>query len=135
MSKLWERLAAHFTKREDQLRELRQSALRKTGAGKSKVKQRQTQRDRIFRLLQSRAGQWIPSYELAAIALQYGARVLELRRIGHTIENKAQHVNGQVHGAFRLVPSNGQAKLFDAAPEARPRTREHWLEAQPQRSL
>ncbi len=81
------------------------------------MKQRQTQRDRILRLLQSRAGQWIPSYELAAIALQYGARVLELRRIGHNIENKARHVNGQVHGAFRLVLPKEQGKLFDERQE------------------
>lgn len=81
------------------------------------MKQRQTQRDRIFRLLQSRAGQWVPSYELAAIALQYGARVLELRRIGHNIENKARHVNGQVHGAFRLVLPKEQGKLFDERHE------------------
>ncbi len=99
------------------------------------MKRLHTQRGKILQRLQEREGRWVPSYELAAIALQYGARVLELRRMGHNIENKAQHINGQVHGAFRLVPSKGQAKLFDATPQARPRTQGHWLEAQPQRSL
>ncbi len=99
------------------------------------MRTRPTQRAAILRLLEERKGQWVPSYELAGIALQYGARVLELRRAGYAIENKAQHINGQAHGAFRLVQSKGQAKLFDAALEARPRTQEHWLEAQPQRSL
>ena len=79
------------------------------------MKSRNTQRDRILRLLQSRAGEWVPSYELAAIALQYGARVLELRRAGYNIENKAQHINGQVHGAFRLVLPKEQAKLFEVS--------------------
>ncbi len=77
----------------------------------------------------------MPSYDLASIALQYGARVLELRRAGYKIENKVQDVNGQTRGAFRLVvPAASQARLFEA-PEARPRTQGHWLEPQPQRSL
>lgn len=77
----------------------------------------------------------MPSYELAAIALQYGARVLELRRMGHTIENKMQDVNGKTYGAFRLVPAASQASLFDTELEAQPRRQEHWLEPQPQGRL
>jgi hypothetical protein len=77
----------------------------------------------------------VPSYELASIALQYGARVLELRRQGHKIENKLQDVDGETHGAFRLVSAGGQANLFDAGLEAQPQRRGHWLEHQPQRSL
>ena len=49
---------------------------------------RGTQRGRILRLLKENSNQWVPSYRLAEIALQYGARVLELRRAGYTIENK-----------------------------------------------
>ncbi len=76
------------------------------------MRTRPTQRAAILRLLEERKGQWVPSYELAGIALQYGARVLELRRAGYAIENKAQHVNGQIHAAFRLVPVQVQAALF-----------------------
>ena len=76
------------------------------------MRARPTQRAAILRLLEERKGQWVPSYELAGIALQYGARVLELRRAGYAIENKAQHVNGQIRTAFRLVPVQVQAALF-----------------------
>lgn len=89
------------------------------------MKSRSTQRDRILALLKSRAGKWISSYELAGIALQYDARVLELRRMGHDIENRAQHVNGQVHGAFRLVLPKEQGQLF---PQQRKEKGGHWLE-------
>ncbi len=75
----------------------------------------------------------MPSYELAGIALQYSARVLELRRAGHNIENKAQHVNGQVHGAFRLVLPKEQGKLFERLPAAVQEEKQHWLEVQPKR--
>ena len=81
------------------------------------MRSRTTQRDRLLRFLEQNAGQWVPSYELAAIALQYNARVLELRRAGYNIENKAQHVDGQIHSAFRLVPAGGQAKLFEEPQE------------------
>jgi hypothetical protein len=100
------------------------------------VKRHNTQRDRVLRLLEENGGQWVPLPRVLELGIaQYGARILELRRTGHRIENRVEHCNGVVHSWFRLVPSKGQAKLFDAALEARPRTQEHWLEAQPQRSL
>lgn len=99
------------------------------------MKSRTTQRGRILRLLEENSNQWVPSYRLAEIALQYGARVLELRRAGYRIENKLQDVDGETHGAFRLVPAASQANLFDAGLDARPPTPDHWLEAQPRRSL
>lgn len=94
-----------------------------------------TQRARVLRLLEENNNQWVPSYELAAIALQYNARVYELRKQGYLIQNKVQDVNGQVRGAFRLVSAGGQASLFDAGLEARPRTRGQCLEPPQQRSL
>ena len=97
------------------------------------MRNRTTQRTRILRLLQSRVGQWVPSYELAAIALQYSARVHELRRQGYNIENKAQNVNGQVHGAFRLVLPKEQGRLFERLPAAVQEEKQHWLEVQPNR--
>ena len=89
------------------------------------MRNRTTQHQRILQLLREREGGWVPSYELAAIALQYNARVLELRRQGYNIENKAQHVNGQVHGAFRLVLPKEQGQLF---PQQRKEKGGHWLE-------
>ena len=94
------------------------------------MRNRTTQRQRILQLLREREGGWVPSPELAAIALQYNARVLELRRQGYNIENKAQHVNGQVHGAFRLVLPKEQGQLF---PQQRIEKGGHWLEVLGQR--
>ncbi len=85
--------------------------------GGCEVRNRDTQRGRILRLLQESSNQWVPSYQLANIALQYGARVLELRRQGYKIENKLQDVDGETHGAFRLVPAASQARLFETAHE------------------
>jgi hypothetical protein len=63
----------------------------------------------ILKLLQSRPNQWIPVYELAQIALQYNARVKNLRDKGYIIENKLLDVvNGEKHTAFRLVPQEKQ---------------------------
>lgn len=93
------------------------------------MRSRDTQRGRILHLLESRRGEWVPSYELSDIALQYGARVLELRRAGYQIENKAQHVNGEVHGAFRLVLPKEQGRLFPK-PELEEGQHQHYLEVQ-----
>ena len=100
------------------------------------MRARQTQRDKILTLLQSRANGWVALYEILPLAAQYSARVCELRKMGHCIENKVAHHDGQVRSWFRLVLPKAQEKLFADQPETeRPRTREHWLEAQPQRSL
>ena len=97
---------------------------------------RGTQRGRILQLLKENSGCWVPSHQLASIALQYGARIYELRKQGYKIDNKMQEVNGQTRGAFRLVvPAGDQASLFDAGLEAQPQVREHWLEPQPQGRL
>jgi hypothetical protein len=61
------------------------------------------QRGKILRLLEESQSQWVPAYRLAGIALQYNARVKELRDHGYVIENKTERVGGAVHGSFRLV--------------------------------
>ncbi len=83
------------------------------------MKSRDSQRDRILRLLQEREGEWIPLYEITPLAAQYSARIHELRAQGHIIDNHTRHVNGVVHSWFRLV-------------EPKPkRTGDHLLEAHP----
>jgi len=58
----------------------------------------------ILKLLQAHPNEWVPVYEIAKIALQYNARILELRRQGYTILNKTlEIVDGQKHTAFMLV--------------------------------
>ena len=59
-------------------------------------------------LLASR-GEWVPAFALSRIALQYSARIKELRDTGYKIENKTERVGRQVHGAFRLVSCPGEA--------------------------
>jgi hypothetical protein len=76
-----------------------------------------TQRDRILRLLQSRAGQWMPLYEITPLAPQYKTRLKESRERGHIIENHIRHVSGVVHSWFHLIAPRGQTELFNKAQE------------------
>ena len=66
------------------------------------------QKGAILSALLARCGNWVPAYELSAIALQYSARIKELRDSGYKIENKTERVGRQVHGAFRLVSCPGE---------------------------
>ncbi len=67
---------------------------------------RKTQRDRVYYLLASYSGEWVPLKEILALgAVQYGARIHELRRAGHVIENKIEHdEHGATYSWFRLLP-------------------------------
>ena len=76
-----------------------------------------SQCDRILRLFQSRAGQWIPLYEITALAAQYNTRIKELRERGHIIDNHTRHVDGVVHSWFRLVEPRTEAGLFNKTEE------------------
>lgn len=68
------------------------------------------QRENIKRLFESRPFQWIPCYEIAKLALQYNSRVLDLRRLGMTIQNKTKHVDGEVHSWFRFLPKDASGQ-------------------------
>jgi hypothetical protein len=76
--------------------------------------EKKSQRGAILGLLVSARGSWVPLPEIAACACQYGARLLELRRLGFKIENRTQTVAGQRHSWFRLLPSE-QAKAIPRA--------------------
>ena len=67
------------------------------------------QKAAILGLLLKNRGNWIPSYGLSAVALQYSASVKELRDAGYTIENRTERHGRQVHGSFRLVACPGEA--------------------------
>jgi len=66
-----------------------------------------TQRSKILRLLIEARGSWVPSPEIADCALQYNARLFELRRLGFLIENKTETdpETGVRRSWFRLVSS------------------------------
>ncbi len=76
------------------------------------MRNRSSQRDRIFRLLEEREGQWVPLYEILPLAAQYNARIKELRDAGYRIQNRTEHRNGAVHSWFRLVAAQVQPELF-----------------------
>lgn len=59
------------------------------------------QKAAVLNLLLKHRGDWVPAYRLAELALQYSARVKELRDAGYV--NRTERVGGKVHGAFRLV--------------------------------
>jgi len=66
------------------------------------------QKAAILDLLLKNRGNWVPSYSLSAVALQYNARVKELRDAGYVIENQTARHGRQVHGSFRLVACPGE---------------------------
>jgi hypothetical protein len=62
---------------------------------------RKNQRQQILDKLIA-AGTWVSALELAAISLQYSARVRELRLDGYAIENRVKIAGGRKVGEFRL---------------------------------
>jgi hypothetical protein len=67
---------------------------------------RQTQSAEILRLLTDARGAWVPLPQILDLGIaQYSARIFELRRAGHHIENKTESVNGRRRSWFRLVES------------------------------
>jgi hypothetical protein len=74
-----------------------------------------TQRSEILRLLLDARGSWVPLPEILALGIaQYGARILELRRLGFTIENRTERLSGQRRSWFRLVEPSLPDKLAPA---------------------
>lgn len=82
-----------------------------------------TQAEKIEALLRSRYGQWVPAYELAALGLQYCARIngirRKLRRAGdrERIENKTEWVKGQCHGSYRIILTSDVLGITPASPK------------------
>ena len=63
-----------------------------------------TQRTRILDLLVAARGGWVSLPEILACgAAQYGARLHELRRLGHRIDNRTERRDGKRNSYFRLV--------------------------------
>lgn len=72
-----------------------------------------TQRQRIFLLLGSRIGEWVPLTAILDLRIgQYNARIKELREAGHNIECKVENVGRSRHSSYRLVPKHAQENLF-----------------------
>jgi hypothetical protein len=84
-------------------------------------RQSNTQRAAILRLLIDAHGAWVPLPEIMACAAQYNARIFELRKIGFTVENKNEVVDGVRHSWFRLI-----ASLTPSAPTPKPKPTSEW---------
>jgi hypothetical protein len=64
---------------------------------------RKTQRQRVLDCLLAAHGRPVPSYELAKIALQYNARLKELRALGFMVtSHETTATDGTRHTAFSL---------------------------------
>jgi hypothetical protein len=63
-----------------------------------------SQKARIAWKLHAAYPNWVPAPSLAAVSLQYSARIFELRREGWQIDNKVEvQPDGTKHGFFRLA--------------------------------
>ena len=61
------------------------------------------QRQKIFALLSSRKGEWVPLPDILALGIaQYNARIYELRRSGLSILNKTKKINGMRMSWYQL---------------------------------
>ena len=63
-----------------------------------------TQRDKIRQLFMNNPNRPIPCYEFVKYALQYNARIKELRDEGMHIENTGKWIDGQHHTNFTYIP-------------------------------
>jgi hypothetical protein len=71
-----------------------------------------TQRGRLLKLLLDPRGDWVSLSDILALNIaQYSARIHELRRLGFTIENKTETVDGKRHSWFRLIRNEPQQAL------------------------
>lgn len=62
-----------------------------------------TQRQKVLEVLVAARGSEVPSYSLSRIALQYNARLKELRRAGLYIVSRTVWRDGKRLGFFRLL--------------------------------
>jgi hypothetical protein len=91
-----------------------------------------TQRANILgKLIEAKVGR-VSLLEILACAAQYDSRIHELRKMGFSIVNEREHIDGQLHTWFRLVSGptlqksqqksetpGGEATLFPIEPPDR----------------
>jgi len=67
------------------------------------------QRSNVLRRLIDAGGAWVPAAKIAELALQYNARIFELRKLGFKIESRIVEENGTRFSYYRLLPSTASA--------------------------
>jgi hypothetical protein len=77
---------------------------------------KQTQRSKLLSLLAG--GHWISLPSILALGIaKYNARIFELRRRGHNIENRTEKHEGLTHSWFRLLSEgDSQGQNNDVQP-------------------
>lgn len=89
-------------------------------------------------LLRSKYGEWFPCYELADLALQYCRAVNSIRKRlrlagdRERIENRKPHVNGKVHGAYRIILT---ADLLAKQQPTQPQPTKSWEQVCAERDI
>ena len=85
---------------------------------------RPTQETRILALLQASWPEWVPAPTLAAVSLQYAARIHALRKRGWLIANRIETKNGIKRGFYRLgprpIPPSSELRPAKRAPMPAP---------------
>lgn len=82
---------------------------------------RKTQRQRIFDLLMASPNEWVPLPKILDLGIaQFGARILETRRLGVRISNRVATVDGKRHSWYRLETGFPSERSEDS-----PRQRNH----------
>ena len=64
-----------------------------------------SQCDLILRELQSTPGRWVAMPTLCAVSGAYAvhSRVADLRKQGHNIEWRGEHLDGSIHSFYRII--------------------------------
>jgi len=79
-----------------------------------------TQRQQILNVLLEAKGGWVSLPRILELKIsQFGARILELRRLGFHISNRVENVDGQKHSWYRLesgLPPAPPTKLKQITP-------------------
>jgi hypothetical protein len=87
---------------------------------------KKTHEDLILLRLEADWPSWTAAPVLAQISLQYGSRILSLRRKGWLIMNRISIVGGIRHGEFRLgsAPASSSRELRQRHPTVAPSKQE-----------
>lgn len=73
------------------------------------------QSERILTLLRTASGCWVPLPQILELGVaQYSARIYELRRQGHVIENRIDRTGDVCRSWFRLLPGDTR---FNPSPK------------------
>ena len=70
---------------------------------------------KILQELKSKPNQWISMPYLVSVSGTYkvGTRISDLRKLGYTIENKKDIIDGETHSFYKLIEEGKQSSMFN----------------------